>query len=78
MTIRYVSIPFKREGIYKGFKMNIRRPSIVKPVSIPFKREGIYKAMYVYLAIDVDGVSIPFKREGIYKDRKRTLYTYWF
>ena len=36
-----VSIPFKREGIYKAWMADYAR--IPQRVSIPFKREGIYK-----------------------------------
>ena len=65
---RRVSIPFKRESVFKGktTPFGIRETSCV---SIPFKRESVFKE---------DGVvgpktrakllvSIPFKRESVFK-----------
>ena len=37
-----VSIPFKREGVFKVSARTLRL--IVEKVSIPFKREGVFKA----------------------------------
>ena len=70
-----VSIPFKRESIYKEiYPIDCDR---VIAVSIPFKRESIYK---VPLAGSVGNrskneVSIPFKRESIYKATRWRLMT---
>ena len=64
-----VSIPFKRESIYKEdeYGENIAIPC----VSIPFKRESIYKVRSRrWMVLQRKAVSIPFKRESIYKALK--------
>ena len=67
----YVSIPFKRETIYKGLDPEPFRTRR-QVVSIPFKRESIYKAPSKRSGYPVSEhrVSIPFKRESIYKGKR--------
>ena len=63
-----VSIPFKREGVFKG--CGGRTLSRTGRVSIPFKREGVFKVdcPKKKKPSGVQEVSIPFKREGVFKD----------
>ncbi len=65
---KQVSIPFKRESVYKeGIAMSTQsKPS---KVSIPFKRESVYKGQGLAIQGEGQHVSIPFKRESVYKEK---------
>ena len=60
-----VSIPFKRENIYKA---TTTAPTTTTTVSIPFKRETIYKGYAGWrVSRGKSEFQIPFKRESISK-----------
>ena len=58
-----VSIPFKREGVFKEW---LGWGELVPPVpvSIPFKREGVFKAMITRGLIDTELKMFQFPSSG--------------
>ena len=68
-TIRIVSIPFKRESVFKVLWHIFLLEETMK-VSIPFKRESVFKGFKSILLKRGKLVSIPFKRESVFKVKR--------
>ena len=65
----HVSIPFKREGIYKGSGCLKRfQQSVLSLFQFPSNGKAYPKTISVRPTYRTKWVSIPFKREGIYKE----------
>ena len=64
---RWVSIPFKRESVFRASKEVLTTKNEIK-VSIPFKRESVFREkMKVARQALRPRVSIPFKRESVFR-----------
>ena len=68
-SLPIVSIPFKRESVFRGGNPDFSRyAQRVCVVSIPFKRESVFREVQLcLLATRRQQVSIPFKRESVFR-----------
>ena len=66
MKLTYVSIPFKRESVFRGNFMETHRNRFPK---FQFPSNGKVYSELSELATEYDGstVSIPFKRESVFR-----------